>query len=147
LGDNKHLVELAADIVAAHVSNNSVTVGDMPNLIQKVHEALQGLGGRPPETPESKTPVVSAQASVKPDYIVCMECGRNQKTLRGHLQAAHGMTPQQYRQDHGLPDSYPMTAPSYSDRRREMAKTIGLGRKKGSTVPKRKSKARNGSRS
>lgn len=128
--DHKQLVELTADIVAAHVANNNVAVGDVANLVQKVHEALAGLGGPQPEQkPEKKVPVVSIRASVKPDYIVCMECGKRQKTLKRHLQTAHGMSPAQYRQDYGLPDTYPMTSPAYSQQRQEMARSIGLGRK------------------
>jgi predicted transcriptional regulator len=76
---------------------------------------------------------------VKPDYIACMECGRRQKTLKRHLQTAHGMTPSDYRKDYGLPDSYPMTAPNYSELRRDTAKRLGLGRKKlEAEAPKRR---------
>ncbi|HEX8639842.1 MAG TPA: MucR family transcriptional regulator [Allosphingosinicella sp.] len=123
------LITLTSDIVASHVSNNRVSPSDMPDLIQRVHQALAGLSQQQaaPEE-EKKTPLVSVRASVKPDYIVCMECGRKQKTLRRHLMSAHGMTPDQYRKDYGLPDAYPLTAPNYSERRREMAKSIGLGR-------------------
>jgi predicted transcriptional regulator len=123
------LTELTADIVAAHVSHNIVAVGDVADLIQRVHEALSSVGESGEPAVAGKTPVVSVRASVKPDYIVCMECGRKQKTLRRHLQSAHGMTPWQYRTDYGLPESYPMVAPNYSEKRRELAKTIGLGRK------------------
>ena len=130
MADQNQLITLTADIVAAHVSSNSVAVGDVANLVQRVHEALAGLGQAPAEEPQSKMPVVSVRASVKPDYIVCMECGNKQKTLRRHLQTAHGMTPDQYRADYGLPREYPITAPNYSEQRRSMAKTIGLGRKK-----------------
>jgi predicted transcriptional regulator len=126
--DKNELATLTADIVAAHVSNNSVAVGDVANLIQQVHAALAGL--RTPAEPQGKSPVVSVRASVKPDHIVCMECGKKQKTLRRHLQSAHGMTPDQYRKDYGLPDSYPLTAPNYSETRRTMAKSFGLGRKR-----------------
>ncbi len=150
MSDQAKLVELTADIVAAHVSNNHVAVGDVANLVQKVHESLAGLGTQAAaQEPQKKEPVVSVRASVKPDYIVCMECGKRQKTLKRHLQSAHGMTPQQYRQDYGLPDSYPMTAPSYSQQRQEMAKRIGLGSKgraakaagSGSAKPKPKRRA------
>jgi predicted transcriptional regulator len=131
MSEDNQLIELTADIVAAHVSNNNVAVGDVANLVQRVHEALSGLGQAPAEQePARKEAVVSVRASVKPDYLVCMECGKKQKTLRRHLQTAHGMTPDQYRGDYGLPRDYPMTAPNYSERRREMAKSIGLGRKK-----------------
>ena len=138
MSDREQIITLTADIVAAHVSNNRVAVGDVANLVQQVHRALAGLNDSPaaPE-PEKKQPVVSARASVKPDYIVCMECGKKQKTLKRHLQAAHGVTPQQYRKDYGLPDSYPMTAPNYSLQRQEMAKKIGLGRKPASGGPRR----------
>lgn len=131
MADRTQLIELTADIVAAHVSNNSVAVGDVANLVQRVHGALAGLGQSAQEPEEQKkVPVVSVRASIKPDYIVCMECGKKQRTLKRHLQSAHGMTPDQYRQDYGLPREYPMTAPSYSQQRQEMARSIGLGRKR-----------------
>lgn len=126
-----HLIALTADIVAAHVSNNTVAIGDVGALVERVHAALASLGPTPPEAiGQQKVPVVSVRASIKPDFIVCMECGKKQKTLRRHLQTAHGMTPAEYRKDYGLPDTYPMVAPNYSEQRRSMAKTIGLGRKK-----------------
>ena len=136
------LVALTADIVSAHVANNNVAVGDVANLIQSVHGALAGLTEQPaaPE-PERKKPLVSVRASIKPDYLVCMECGARQKTLKRHLATAHGMTPDQYRADYGLPASYPMTAPNYSEQRRAMAKTIGLGRKGGRRKAGRAAKA------
>ena len=131
--DKEQLVTLTADIVAAHVANNVISVGDVPALVQQVYGALAGLGEEAPAPVEEKQPVVSVKASIKPDYIVCMECGRKQKTLKRHLQTAHGMTPQQYREDYGLPRDYPMVAPNYSKRRSEMAQSIGLGRKPGET--------------
>jgi predicted transcriptional regulator len=143
--DINKLTEITADIVAAHVSNNWVAVNDLPNLIQQVHTALAGLGQGATAEQQGKTPVVSVKASVKPDYIVCMECGRKQKTLKRHLQTAHGMNPQTYRKDYGLPDSYPMVAPNYSEQRRGLAKSIGLGRKPGekvATKPKGRVKAK-----
>jgi predicted transcriptional regulator len=124
------LITLTADIVSAHVSNNNVGVGDLGNLIQSVHASLQGLGA--PEVmsePEPKKALVSIRASIKPDYLVCMECGSRQKMLKRHLTTAHGMTPGQYRGDYGLPDTYPMVAPNYSEQRRALAHSIGLGRK------------------
>jgi predicted transcriptional regulator len=134
--DNNELITLTADIVSAHVSHNNVAVGDVANLVQRVHEALSGLGAAPAEAqPQKKEPVVSIRASVKPDFIVCMECGKKQKTLKRHLQTAHGLSPGQYRQDYGLPDTYPMTAPNYSQQRQEMARRIGLGRKPAGSAP------------
>lgn len=117
--DDKDLIVLTADIVSTHVSNNKVAVGDIGNLVQRVHEALAGLDQTAAAEPsDKKVPVVSVRSSVKPDYIVCMECGKKQKTLKRHLQAAHGLSPAQYKQDYGLPDTYPMTALNYSEQRR-----------------------------
>ncbi len=132
MAEAEDLVAITADIVAAHVSHNSVAVSDLPNLIQKVHEALQSVSGSAKAEQEGKNPVVSIRASIKPDYLICLKCGRKQKVLRRHLQTAHGMTPETYRNDYGLPKSYPMVAANYSERRRELAQSIGLGRKKGS---------------
>ena len=131
MADRSLLIEHTADIVSAHVANNSVALSDVPTLVQRVYEALAGLAEpqASPE-PEGKTPVVSVRASVKPDFIVCMECGRKQKTLKRHLQTAHGMSPDQYRKDYGLPANYPMVAPNYSKQRGELARQIGLGRKR-----------------
>lgn len=136
MADDLNLIELTAEIVSAHVANNTVAVGDVANLVQRVHEALTSLG-QPAAQPEAerKTPAVSVRASIKPDYIVCLECGRKQKTLRRHLQTAHGLTPEQYRAEFGLQSSYPLTAPNYSKRRGEMARAIGLGRKRAPAAP------------
>lgn len=129
MAENLTLIELTADIVSSHVANNSVSVGDMPRLIEEIHGALASLGQPAEEPKQKKMPVVTARASIKPDYIVCMECGQKQKTLKRHLQKAHGLTPDQYRAEFGLPRDYPMVAPAYSKRRSEMAHSIGLGRK------------------
>ena len=134
----KALVELTADIVSAHVSNNHVAVGDVAALVGHVHQALSKLGQTTEEAPsQKKTPVVSARASVRPEYLVCLECGKKQKTLKRHLQTAHQLTPEQYRADYALSNDYPMVAPDYSKRRSEMAHQIGLGRRKASAKPAR----------
>jgi predicted transcriptional regulator len=129
-GAEDTLLTLTADIVAAHVSNNSVAVNDLPNLIQNVHSALQGIsssGAAPEAKPEPK---VSIRSSVKPDYIVCLEDGKKQKMLKRHLMTNHGMTPDEYRQKWGLGADYPMVAPNYAEQRRTLAKSIGLGTKR-----------------
>ena len=124
------LITLTADIVAAHVSNNSVAVNDLPQLIQNVHSALAGLT-TPTAAPEPKPePKVSIRASVKPDYIVCLEDGKKLKMLKRHLMTHYQMTPEQYRQKWGLPADYPMVAPNYAEQRRTLAKSIGLGTKR-----------------
>jgi predicted transcriptional regulator len=124
------VITLTADIVSAHVSNNSVAVGDLPALIANVHAALTGLGEEAPAAAEAKRePAVSVRASVKPDAIICLVCGTKNKMLKRHLHTAHGLTPSEYRAEFGLKADYPMVAPDYSETRRTLAHSIGLGRK------------------
>lgn len=126
--DQETLVTLTADIVAAHVSNNSVAISDISLLIRSVHEALSGLGTK--EEPEVKQePAVSIRTSVKPDYIVCLEDGKKLKMLRRHLMTHYGMTPEDYRAKWNLPKDYPMVSPNYAEKRRALAVEIGLGTK------------------
>ena len=121
------LITLTADIVAAHVSNNSVAVADLPVLISNVHGALTGLGN-PTEQPELRQePAVSVRSSIKPDFIVCLEDGKKLKMLKRHLMTHYQMTPEQYRAKWNLPADYPMVAPNYAEQRRTLAKKIGLG--------------------
>ena len=144
---DQDLIALTADIVSSHVANNSVSVADVPTVVRRVYDALAGLGGPAPEAPsDAKVPVVSVRASVKPDYIVCMECGKKQKMLKRHLQTAHGMTQTQYRTDYGLPDTYPMVSPNYSVRRSELAKSSGLGQKREGSGGKAASAGKKGAR-
>jgi predicted transcriptional regulator len=126
--DPETLVTLTADIVAAHVSNNSVAISDIPLVIRSVHEALSGLGVT--AEPEVKQePAVSIRSSVKPDHIVCLEDGKKMKMLRRHLATDHGMTPDEYRAKWNLAKDYPLVAPNYAEKRRALAKEIGLGTK------------------
>jgi predicted transcriptional regulator len=131
-GAEDMLLTLTADIVAAHVSNNSVAVNDLPNLIQNVHAALSTITGSsaPEVRPEPK---VSIRSSIKPDYIVCLEDGKKLKMLKRHLMTHYQMTPDQYRQKWGLSPDYPMVAPNYAEQRRTLAKSIGLGTKRRKT--------------
>lgn len=122
------LVTLTADIVAAHVTNNSVAISDLAILINNVHTALSSLGEKP-VVEEKLVPAVSIRASVKPDHIVCLEDGKKLKMLRRHLMTHYNMTPDDYRAKWGLPADYPMVAPEYAERRRVLAKEIGLGTK------------------
>ena len=126
------LITLTADIVAAHVSNNSVAVNDLPQLINNIHGALAGLSGRsaPEAKPEPKVPI---RSSIRPDYIVCLEDGKKLKMLKRHLMTHYQMTPDQYRQKWGLNSDYPMVAPNYAEQRRALAKAIGLGTKRRKT--------------
>lgn len=129
-GSEDTLLTLTADIVAAHVSNNSVAVNDLPNLIQNVHQALSEITSSKSASEEKPEPKVSIRSSIKPDAITCLECGKKQKMLKRHLMTNHGMTPPEYRQKWGLSSDYPMVAPNYAEQRRTLAKSIGLGTKR-----------------
>jgi len=124
------LLTLTADIVAAHVSNNSVAVNDLPNLIQNVHSALAGISGSASAPEQKPEPKVSIRSSIKPDYIVCLEDGKKLKMLKRHLMTHYNMTPDEYRRKWGLNADYPMVAPNYAEQRRTLAKSIGLGTKR-----------------
>ena len=127
--DTDTLVALTADIVAAHVSNNSVSIADIATLIGSVHASLSGLGEAPePEPQPEQKPAVSVRASIKPDYLVCLEDGKQVKMLKSYLRTNFNMTPDEYRAKWNLPKDYPMVSPNYAARRRELAKEIGLGK-------------------
>jgi predicted transcriptional regulator len=134
------LITLTADIVAAHVSNNSVAVSDVPTLIGNVHSALAGLSGAPAAAAVALEPAVPIRLSVKKDYIVCLDDGKKLKMLKRHLMTHYGMTPDDYRAKWGLPADYPMVAPAYAEQRRVLAKAIGLGRAPGSGRKKKVAK-------
>jgi predicted transcriptional regulator len=129
-GAEDTLLTLTADIVAAHVSNNSVAVNDLPNLIQNVHSALNTISSNRSSQEAKPEPKVPIRSSVKPDFIVCLEDGKKQKMLKRHLMTNHNMTPDEYRQKWGLSSDYPMVAPNYAEQRRTLAKSIGLGTKR-----------------
>jgi len=129
-GANEMLITLTADIVTAHVANNNVDGETLPSLIQNVYGALAGLGAEEVEVARPE-PAVSVRASVKNDHLVCLEDGKKMKMLKRHLMTDHGLTPDEYRERWNLPADYPMVAPDYADKRRELAKKIGLGRKPG----------------
>lgn len=128
---NETLITLTSDIVSAHVSNNNVSVEQVPQLIANVFGALSDLGRTEPAQQEVREPAVSIRASVKPEYIVCLEDGKKLKMLKRYLSTRFNMTPEQYRQRWNLPGDYPMVAPAYAEKRRDLAKAIGLGRKPG----------------
>jgi predicted transcriptional regulator len=143
------LLTLAADIVSAHVSNNTVAPVDVPRLIESVYASLAGLGREAP-VEEKREPAVSIRASVKPDTLTCLECGAKMKMLKRHLASDHGLTPADYRARWGLAADYPMVAADYAARRKELAVKIGLGRKQkveetpapAAPAPEKKTRAR-----
>ena len=126
------LIELTADVVAAYVSNNPVPVGELPNLIADVHAALGRVSGpvEQPQPVEKQKPAVNPKRSVHDDYIVCLEDGKKFKSLKRHLMTHYGMSPDEYREKWGLDASYPMVAPNYAAARSQLAKKMGLGRKR-----------------
>ncbi len=125
------LITLTSDITAAHVSNNDVAVGEVSGLIENIYSALSGLGQKSEPAPAPLEPAVSIRSSVKPDSVTCLECGRKMKMLRRHLSTDHNLSPEDYRARWNLPASHPLVAPNYAAKRRELAKSIGLGRKPG----------------
>jgi predicted transcriptional regulator len=128
---NTDLVDLAAEIVSAYVSNNSVRPSELPNLIAEVHRALSSThaGTSEPE-PEPLHPAVNPKRSVFPDYIVCLEDGMKFKSLKRHLRTHHEMSPEEYRHKWSLSADYPMVAPNYAAARSALAKKMGLGQQR-----------------
>jgi predicted transcriptional regulator len=120
---------LTAQIVSAHVANNTVPADQLPALIQTIYRTLSGMGREAPIVPEKPAPAVPVKKSIFPDYLVCLEDGKKLKMLKRHLSTAYAMTPDQYREKWGLGADYPMVAPSYASHRSSLAKQIGLGTK------------------
>jgi predicted transcriptional regulator len=125
------LLALTAEIVSAHVANNSVGQSDVPELIQSIYGKLTELASGEDASSVELTPAVPIKKSVTGDYIICLEDGKKLKMLKRHLMTAYGMTPEEYRAKWGLRPDYPMVAPNYALKRQELAKKIGLGRKPG----------------
>ena len=130
--DSSDYIELAADIVSAYVSNNSIAASDLPGLINDVHSALLRVtGGQPAPAPsDGPKPAVALKKSVTSDYIVCLEDGKKFKSLKRHLRTQYNMSPEEYRDKWGLPADYPMVAPNYARARSQLAKQMGLGQQR-----------------
>ena len=129
--ENANYVELAADIVSAYVSNNTVAISDLPDLVGQVHAALKRIStGEPEKVEERPTPAVPIKKSVTPDYIISLEDGQKFKSLKRHLRTKYNMTPDDYRKKWGLPADYPMVAPNYAASRSDLARKMGLGQKR-----------------
>lgn len=133
--DNTNILTLTANIVSSHVSNNSVAVTDVPQLIENVYTTLSNMRNGKEEAEVELQPAVPIRQSIKPDYIVCLEDGKKLKMLKRYLMTSYGLTPEEYRAKWGLPADYPMVAPNYAETRRQLAKKIGLGTKR---IPKTK---------
>lgn len=133
------IAALTTEIVTAYVTKNTVATADLGDLIGAVARALQSLGRADAEQPMAKAePAVPVRRSVHDDHLVCLICGKQQKTLRRHLGVAHQLTPQAYREQFGLRPDYPMAAPGYSRQRAEMARRVGLGQRVQATSRRRR---------
>lgn len=133
------LIEMTTKVVAAYLSNNSVASNQISEVIGTIHVALKGLsetGGEPAAEP--LRPAVPIKKSITPDYIVCLEDGKQLKMLKRHLRTTYGLTPEEYRVKWGLPADYPMVAPNYAQQRSDFAKKIGLGRQSTPRTRRRK---------
>jgi predicted transcriptional regulator len=122
------LVSITASIVAAFVSNNSVSSTDLPALIAETHAALSRAAGNAPaaEREEAK-PRIAIKKSIMPDFLICLEDGKKFKSLKRHLRTHYNLSPEEYREKWGLPHDYPMVAPNYAQARSQLAKKMGLG--------------------
>jgi predicted transcriptional regulator len=126
---SNELLTITSEIVAAHVSNNTVSVADLPGLIEQVYRTLVTVGPGADGARERPTPAVTIRKSINPDFITCLEDGKKLKMLKRHLKTAFNMTPDEYRERWGLPSDYPMVAPNYAKHRSRLAKAIGLGKR------------------
>ncbi|CAK0778872.1 Transcriptional regulatory protein MucR [Azospirillaceae bacterium] len=125
---SEELLSLTAGIVSAHVSNNTVSLADLPSLIEQVFKTLANIGEETVVAPpERLQPAVPIKKSVTPDYIICLEDGKKLKMLKRHLKTTYNMSPEEYRDRWSLPSDYPMVAPNYAKQRSQLAKDIGLG--------------------
>ena len=148
--DKLDLTGITAGVVAAYVEKNPVSRTDLPELIASIHAAfssLSGLGVSAEPVPAPLVPAVSIKKSVTDDYIICLEDGKKFKSLKRHLMTDFNMSPEEYRAKWKLPADYPMVAPSYAAARSELAKSMGLGRKKAEPIAapvpvKRKARAK-----
>ncbi|GGE27584.1 MucR family transcriptional regulator [Agaricicola taiwanensis] len=141
--DSANYVELAADIVSAYVSNNTVAIAELPELVGQVHAALKRIStGEPEKVEERLTPAVPVKKSVTPDYIISLEDGQKFKSLKRHLRTKYNMTPDDYRKKWGLPADYPMVAPNYAASRSDLARKMGLGQKREEEAPAKPTRGR-----
>ena len=133
MANDVELIALTAEITSSFVANNRLAAQEVAGVIESVHKALSNLGAPAVEAVHKRPqPAVSIRKSVQPDFLVDLFTGRKLKTLKRVIARQHGMTPAEYRTYWGLPDSYPMIAPNYSEMRSAIAKTSGLGRREAS---------------
>jgi len=132
-----NLTELTAVIVASFVSNNPTTVIDLPALISTVHAALLRIDSIQTGSAAGRTPAVPVEESITRDYLVCLNDGRQLRSLKRYLKRKYALSPEEYRCHWGLPDDYPMVAPAYAELRSGIAKRQAAGPAGRSRPPKR----------
>src|SRR3974377_516374 len=131
MSESTNHVELAAEIVSAYVSKNSVPSSELPALLSDVHAAIVRVAtGAQPAVVEAAKPAVPPKKSITSEYIICLEDGRKFKSLKRHLRTQYNLSPEEYREKWGLPSDYPMVAPAYAKARSALAKQMGLGQQR-----------------
>lgn len=125
--DEQQIFDATIDLALTYITQNQVAFSQLGDVIRHAEAGVRSIGQPAEPTPAELIPAAAIKRSVKPDHIICLECGTSHKMLKRHLSAAHGMTPAEYRARWGLPASYPMVAPNYAEKRREIAKASGLG--------------------
>ncbi|MEM1267041.1 MAG: MucR family transcriptional regulator [Pseudomonadota bacterium] len=140
--EKSELLALASDIVASYVGNNTVQPDQVSDMLRSVYGTMTTLTEEKEEEQTELIPAVPIKKSVTNDYIICLEDGKQLKMLKRHLKTAYNMTPEDYREKWGLKPDYPMVAPSYAQKRQELAKKIGLGRKPRTTTTSSRSKSK-----
>lgn len=129
---NLKAAEIARDVVTAAINNRLVAAGDIQDLIKTTYATVSALTVEPVASAEpgpKLTPPVSVKKTITPDYLISLEDGQRYKSLKRHL-TARGLMPVQYREKWALPSNYPMVAPNYAKQRSDLAKSMGLGRKR-----------------
>ncbi len=137
--DNQDLLLMTAELIKSYITGNTASPDALPSLIKELHQRLVNLNS--PEAEAVLKPAVSIRRSIKNDQIICLECGKGHKMLKRHLTTSHGLTVDVYREHWNLPDNYPVVAADYAAQRSKIAKKIGLGRKPGTKVKRRKTAA------
>src|SRR5450432_2320905 len=129
--DSLNYIELAAEIVSAYVSNNSVPSSDLPTLLSDIHAAIVRVSiGAAVAVPEAAKPAIAPKKSITNEFIICLEDGRKFKSLKRHLRTQYNLSPEEYREKWGLAPDYPMVAPAYAKARSALAKQMGLGQQR-----------------
>ncbi len=145
------LTNYTAKIVEAYVSRNKIAIEEIPKFMESIHDRLlklERLSGSPPfqvnngnvnainqnARLQGITPAVDPAKAVSHDKVICLICGKPMKALKGHLSRTHGVDVISYRKMFNLPKDFPIVAPAYSERRRQLAMDAGLGAKDNETI-------------